>query len=455
MVLTINSKFRPFSYDELVKPLVQYQQAYEQVEKDYSTLATQAEVWKDIATQENNPVAFAMYQRYSNDLNRLTDDFSQGMNANNRRQLLAMKKRYAAEIAPIARADASMKEANKYRDTVRAKDPSAIFKVSNYTSLDDFLNGNTADNSYISGNQVTARVAARAQAAGTALFNQLKSQGMSDVEAMAVIQSGQHPTLQKIYNEEWEASGAKDFGDEGKLQVQNAIQSGMNNAVAKVAEGEYMTAAQRDASARGWQSLKLSERQQEMAKERLELEKEQQKWAREQKEEQIKGVLLPNGNRLKPIGGGRMLEYNEDSKEWKIVSNSASTSTTAANTKVLARTIIVDKAAWGSGWGKAGYEGEDSSGSLNWIDLDRKTRDWGADYSLPPASEVTSIKASEVDITALGRIRDRAEESLGKGKFNVDNYNFYKVKGSYGGIIARPKNDDPYASKDNLTKSFE
>lgn len=301
MVLTINSKFRPFSYDELVKPLVQYQQAYEQVEKDYSTLATQAEVWKDIATQENNPVAFAMYQRYSNDLNRLTDDFSQGMNANNRRQLLAMKKRYAAEIAPIARADASMKEANKYRDTVRAKDPSAIFKVSNYTSLDDFLNGNTADNSYISGNQVTARVAARAQAAGTALFNQLKSQGMSDVEAMAVIQSGQHPTLQKIYNEEWEASGAKDFGDEGKLQVQNAIQSGMNNAVAKVAEGEYMTAAQRDASDRGWANLKESKRQHNIALKMKGYDSE--------------GNIDPTN----PYWRAQGLEYDEETGTWKAV----------------------------------------------------------------------------------------------------------------------------------------
>ena len=317
MVLTINSKFRPFSYDELVKPLVQYQQAYEQVEKDYSTLATQAEVWKDIATQENNPVAFAMYQRYSNDLNRLTDDFSQGMNANNRRQLLAMKKRYAAEIAPIARADASMKEANKYRDTVRAKDPSAIFKVSNYTSLDDFLNGNTADNSYISGNQVTARVAARAQAAGTALFNQLKSQGMSDVEAMAVIQSGQHPTLQKIYNEEWEASGAKDFGDEGKLQVQNAIQSGMNNAVAKVAEGEYMTAAQRDASARGWSSINESIRQHNIALKMKGYDSE--------------GNIDPTN----PYWRAQGLEYDEETGTWKAVgkpgTNKSGTSDSASS----------------------------------------------------------------------------------------------------------------------------
>lgn len=265
MILTINSKFRPFSYDELVKPLVQYQKSYEQAEQDFSTLAAQSEVWKDIATQTNNPGAFAMYQRFSTDLNRAVGDFSKGMNMANRNQLLALKSRYASEIAPIAKADASMKEANKYRETVLAKDPSAIFKVSNYTSLDDFLGGRTADNSYISGNQVMSRVAARAQVAGTALYNQLTSQGMSSADAMAVVQSGQHPSLQKIYKEEWEASGAENFGAEGKAKVQNAILSGMGNAAAKVAEGEYMTAAQRDASDRGWASLRESKRQHDIA----------------------------------------------------------------------------------------------------------------------------------------------------------------------------------------------
>lgn len=452
MILTINSKFRPFSYDELVKPLVQYKQAYDEVEKDYSTLAAQTEAWKDIATKENNPEAYAMYKKYSDELNALTDDFSKGMNINNRSQLMAMKKRYASEITPIAKADAALKEANKYRDTIYAKDPNAIFYKNRYGSIDDFLHGQVADNSYISGTQVTSRTAARAQAVGTQLYGKYIAQGMKPNEAMAAIQSD--PALQAIYNEEWTAANGDTLDDTGKARLQNAIQAGLNNAAAKVAEGEYMTAAQRDASARGWQSLKLSERQQEMASERLELEKEQQQWAREQKEEQTKGVLLPNGNRLKPIGGGRMLEYNEDSKEWKIVSNSTSSSNTA-NTEALARTIIVDKAPWGSGWGKAGYEGEDNSGALNWVDFSRTTRDWGADYSLPPASEVTSLNASEIDVAALERIRDKAEESLGKGKFKIENYNFYKVKGSYGGIIARPKNDDPYASKDNLTKGFE
>ena len=45
-----------------------------------------------------------------------------------------------------------------------------------------------------------------------------------------------------------------------------------------------------------------------MERDRLEMAKEQQQWAKEQKEESTKGVLLPNGNRLKVIGAGRAVE---------------------------------------------------------------------------------------------------------------------------------------------------
>lgn len=263
MVLTINSKFRPFSYDEMVKPLVQYKQAYDEVEKDYSTLAAQTEAWKDIATKENNPEAYAMYKKYSDELNALTDDFSKGMNINNRSQLMAMKKRYASEITPIAKADAALKEANKYRDTIYAKDPNAIFYKDRYRSIDDFLHGQVADNSYISGTQVTSRTAARAQAVGTQLYGKYIAQGMKPNEAMAAIQND--PALQAIYNEEWTAANGDVLDDAGKARLQNAIQAGLNNAAAKVAEGEYMTAAQRDASDRGWASLRESKRQHDIA----------------------------------------------------------------------------------------------------------------------------------------------------------------------------------------------
>lgn len=168
MNLVINSQFRPFTYDEMVKPLVAYKEAYDKVEQDYSDLVTQTEMWKDIATRENSPEAYAMYQRYSNDLNAIVDDFSRGMNLNNRRALIGMKRRYAQDITPIAQADAAMKEANDFRAKAG---PDAIFEVSQYDSLDQFLHGKKANNRYQSREALTKKAAAMTEAAMAEAMN--------------------------------------------------------------------------------------------------------------------------------------------------------------------------------------------------------------------------------------------------------------------------------------------
>lgn len=162
MNIIINSRFRPFSYDELIKPMLQYKEAYDKAEADYSTLATQTEQWKDVANQTQSPEAYAMYNKYANDLNNVIDDFSKGMTFQNRSQLLNMKRRYASDIIPIAKADAALKEANDLR--IKAG-PDAIFEVGEYNSLDSFLHGKRANNRYQSRDAITKRTAAMTEAA--------------------------------------------------------------------------------------------------------------------------------------------------------------------------------------------------------------------------------------------------------------------------------------------------
>ena len=161
MQLVIDSKFRPFSYDELVKPLTQYKEAYDEVEEQYSDLVSQTEQWKDIANRTKSPEAYAMYSKFANDLNNIVDDFSRGMTLQNRSQLMSMKRRYSSEILPIARASEAMKEANDLR--VKSG-PDAIFEVGEYNSLDQFLHGKTANNKYQSRDALTKRTAAITEA---------------------------------------------------------------------------------------------------------------------------------------------------------------------------------------------------------------------------------------------------------------------------------------------------
>lgn len=162
MNIRITSKFRPFSFDELLKPMAIYKEAYDKAEEDYNSLAVQTEQWRDIANQTKSPEAYAIFNKYATDLQNATENFSKGMTLQNKGQLLAMKRRYASDILPIAKASEAMKEANEFRMKMG---PDAIFEVGEYDSLDKFLHGKTANNKYVSRDALTKRTAAMTEAA--------------------------------------------------------------------------------------------------------------------------------------------------------------------------------------------------------------------------------------------------------------------------------------------------
>ena len=146
MYLQLDTRFNPFTYDEMVKPLLYYKQAYDEAEAAYSDLATQTEAWKDIANRERSPEAFEMYQRYSGDLSRAVDDFSQGMTAKNRRALLGLKRRYARDIQPIA--DAYKRRsalAEEQRKAIAANPTLRYQRMAGQMSLDDFIRNPSLD----------------------------------------------------------------------------------------------------------------------------------------------------------------------------------------------------------------------------------------------------------------------------------------------------------------------
>lgn len=265
MYITINSEFRPFTYDELTKPLNDYTEAYNKVEEQYSTLAQQTEAWKNIATQENSPEAYAMYKKYSDELNAVVEDFSRGMTIQNRSKLSGLKSRYASEITPIANAYNAMQEANKYRETVRAKDGSAVFVKDRYNSLDDFLNGNQADNTYISGDEIQKNVTARVLSQSYTDYNNLVNSGVKPDKAIQIVASGNNQSIADIIADEQSSLGIDSFDTQGQAKLNNAILAGVQQGLDSFASKEYMSKAERDASARGWANFEESKKQHENA----------------------------------------------------------------------------------------------------------------------------------------------------------------------------------------------
>lgn len=244
MYLQLDTRFNPFTYDEMVKPLVYYKQAYDEAEATYSDLVAQTEAWKDIANREKSPEAFEMYQRYSGDLSRAVDDFSRGMSTRNRRALLGLKRRYAQDIAPIARASEAMNAANE----LRAKaGPDAIFEVGEYNSLDQFLHGKTANNRYQSKEALTKQTAVMTEAAMAeamkdpefqkAMGNQYwlikQHTGGSYEELLEAMKLGMmdNPVAQnrfsQIRQEMMKKAGISNYDSEGQQAIMDAIDLGL------------------------------------------------------------------------------------------------------------------------------------------------------------------------------------------------------------------------------------
>lgn len=227
MYITINSEFKPFTYDELTKPLNDYTEAYNKVEEQYATLAQQTEAWKNIATQENSPEAYAMYKKYSDELNAVVEDFSRGMTIQNRGKLSGLKSRYASEITPISIAYDAMQKANAYRDTIKGQDDSAVFNVDRYNSLDDFLNGQMADNTFISGKNLQTDIATQILSESYNEYEKLITKGYSEKAALNKVAKGEwineDGMLDNIYtsmgitNEE-AASKIRTYADKGIAQ---------------------------------------------------------------------------------------------------------------------------------------------------------------------------------------------------------------------------------------------
>lgn len=103
--ITNNAKFRPFSYDEMIRPVEKMYTEHKGVEEGLAELQTKAGIWEGLANEQTDPVTYAQYKRYADELKMAADDLAMnGLNARSRQGLYNMKARYASEITPIEQA---------------------------------------------------------------------------------------------------------------------------------------------------------------------------------------------------------------------------------------------------------------------------------------------------------------------------------------------------------------
>lgn len=139
--IVINSKFKPFSYAEMLQPVQMATLAHQEVENEYADLATKANVWDEMANEQTDPYAYKMYKTYSNDLEEQAGQLArEGLTPASRQNMLRMKQRYSSDIVPIEQAYKRRQELIDEQGKLLAQDNTLMFdRNASMLSLDDLI----------------------------------------------------------------------------------------------------------------------------------------------------------------------------------------------------------------------------------------------------------------------------------------------------------------------------
>lgn len=163
--IVLNSKFKPFSYQEMLAPIMQAQEEHNKIEEELGNLDIMA---SDIAAKlTNNPEDKELrdlYNSFNAELNKASDELStRGLTPQTRKNLIALKTQYAKKLNPVNEAYKSYVEDQKYLSRMRREHPEIIIEgVGN--SISDYMYGNIPNE--VSANLNTITESSRLSSAG-------------------------------------------------------------------------------------------------------------------------------------------------------------------------------------------------------------------------------------------------------------------------------------------------
>lgn len=253
--IVANSKFKPFSFDELLRPAAMATEAQMGLEDQYSDLTSKSNIWEGLTDKDRDVKTHEQYSKYSNDLNTaITQLQKEGLNESSRQKLMTLKKRYSEEITPIEQAytrrATQIEEQNKGRQAGYIYDYNAADR-----SLDDYIKNTTLNANSINIQDIRTRSAKefsnlaeqlRGYGEGRRVNDNLKafitSYGITPKQAKDFtdkVNSGKldqaDPTLANIYNAIYNSSGVENttWNDQAKQTVGQAILEGLSYGYGK------------------------------------------------------------------------------------------------------------------------------------------------------------------------------------------------------------------------------
>lgn len=304
--LVVNSKFQPFSFDRYLQPYQIYGQNYKEIEEQYTDLSTKAGIWDSLANEQTDPHTYKMYKTYANDLeNQASQLASEGLNAVSRKNMLNMRARYSKEITPIEQAYNRRSKLAEEQRKLRAANPSIMFdRDFSSISLDDLLynpelsyTSVSGDDLYKKGKEAAVSASSRMMNVSPALQGQyweIRQGYGADAANKFLLNQSNIPELKDAINRIVSQSGVT------KENLSRAIDYTISGIMSGISYNERYQAN------RGY--IDPAER------ERLALAREQFEWSKDKWENEQLGAELPNGDRVKDVGGGRVRIIHPDGK---------------------------------------------------------------------------------------------------------------------------------------------
>lgn len=422
--LVIGSKFRPFSYSEMLAPIEAATTEHRAIEEGLGEMSAKAGMWDKLANQQSDPVAYAQYKTYADDLTKQADLLArQGLTPESRRGLLDMKRRYSNEITPIEVAATKREELTKAQREAIQKDPSLMFNIDYGTaSLDDLINNPNATYNTISGSELSKRASMMASnlaktiqenpqyqsILGGQYFQQMQQLGYTPQQVMQTIMNDPNAPseLKQVADTVWQEAGLDTWDQATQTRARDYINAGLYDAIGTQ---KFDTQGNR-AFVSPAESARL-----EMDRERFEL-------AKAQAAKDKTTIPLQDGSTIRVIGGGKALRIYPDGRVENYVGNSGIAGAGVKDAAKRGDTPIIIANTRGK-W-RTGEEGKDVKGTLFGMTRSEAVSGWG-NYTLDnvkPSDIVTNY--NEIPKGALDEMLKTAKEK----NIDLDYYDVVRVK---------------------------
>ena len=234
--LVIDSKFSPFTFQELLQPALMATQAHQELENQYGELATKANIWEEMANEQTDPYAYKMYKTYARDLESQASQLArEGLTPASRQNMLKMRQRYSSDIIPIEQAYKRRQELIDEQRKLQAQDNTLMFdRSASMMSLDDLIKNPQLTYQSYSGAALAKQVEDAAKSLskemrdnprkwrsilGNQYFESIMQRGYRPEEIIQAIQNNPNasPILQSIVEDTVRSSGIPKWGDKDTL----------------------------------------------------------------------------------------------------------------------------------------------------------------------------------------------------------------------------------------------